>query len=91
VTKQKSKKQDQDLKNLSPKQLRQEIMRLRKGLRRWRDLDTNAQCHQEDQRLINLLPEGGKHGSIRITVCQFKKNCDKFIQRQLKAGYVDPE
>lgn len=84
-------KQDSDLKNMTPSQLRREIMKLRNGIRRWRDLETNAQCHEEDQRLINLLPEGGTHGKIKITVCEFKKNCDRFIKRQLKAGYVDPE
>lgn len=41
-TKKKNRRHDDDVKKMSSAQLRREIMRLRRGMRKWRDLEENA-------------------------------------------------
>ena len=74
--------QDRDLKKLTPAALRNEVMRLRKALRKHRDADENARCWHNDLALYGLLPEGKKPGKLRGPEKVLLRNCLKYIRRQ---------
>ena len=81
-----TKRHDPDLKDLSLAQLRQEVMRLRRGIRRWRDRYDNEECHEEDDRLALLLPERKRVHSIAISREDFERNCKRFSARKARLG-----
>lgn len=84
------KRHDPDLKNLSLGALRKEVMRLRNGIRRWRDNYDNEECHEEDERLALLLPEQIRIYPITLSREDFERNCRRFSARKTRLGQFQP-
>ncbi len=61
-------------------------MRLRNGIRSWRDTYNNELCHEVDNKLALLLPEKVLIYQITLTQCQFEQNCRAFSLRKKRAG-----
>lgn len=84
------KRYDPDIKDLSLSALRKEVMRLRNGIRRWRDTYNNEECHEEDDRLVLLLPEQTRVHPITFSREDFERNCRRFSARKARLGQFQP-
>ena len=82
------KQHDADLKNMTPVELRREVIKLRRGLRRWASHKNNERCWIEDDRLLSLLPEKPQRGIISLPTCKFLANCQKYARRNTLWGLV---
>ena len=74
--------QDTDIKTMTQAQLRAEIMKLRKALRKHRDAKDNARCWHNDLTLYGALPEEKPAGKMIGDEKVFLKNCQRYIRRQ---------
>lgn len=79
-------KQDADIKSMNEAELRKEVMRLRKAIRKWRDNYDNALCHEEDDKLALVLPEKQRIYPISLSQIQFERNCVRFATRKARDG-----
>lgn len=74
--------QDIDLLELSPSELRAEVMQLRKAIRKHRDAQENARCWHNDLRLYGSLPEEAAPGRMLGDEKILLQNCQRYIRRQ---------
>ncbi len=86
-----SHKQDADIKAMTIVELRREIMRMRRQIRKWRDLRNNAKCWIEDNKIAFLLPERLPCWKVTIDPKKFKSNCDGYIRRQCLMSKLLPK
>lgn len=78
-----SRRQDDDLKAMSPAQLRQEVMKLRSAIRWHRDLEENERCWHCDQQLYGrTLPEYTPAGCMHGDARRILRNCIGYVFRQ---------
>ena len=75
-------RQDQDVKEMSPAQLRREVMKLRRKIRWHRDREENERCWHCDRQLYAALPEEKPAGNMRGDPALLLRNCLSYICRQ---------
>ncbi len=74
---------DRDLDDLTPTQLRQELVRVRGQLRWHRDLKDNDRCWHCDKELYaRTLPENEEPGRMTSPKEELRHNCDIYINQQ---------
>lgn len=76
-----SRKIDDDLKGMSPGQLRQEVMRLRAGFRAELNNTGNRRCWIN---LLRHLPEGQTISPLTLPRKEFLGNCALYYERNQK-------
>ena len=77
--------QDADVKAMTPGELRQEVMRLRRGIVRWVTRYDNQRCHEEDKRLAALVGMVFRCSNHR-KASDFLGDCRQFALRECRAG-----
>jgi hypothetical protein len=79
---------DQDLENMSPDLLKEEIRRLRDVIRYHRDQKGDDRCWVDDLRLYEILPEGAVGLDTTLPTEEvFLENCKRFCRsRQVPVG-----
>ena len=77
---------DPDVKVMNLSEVRQEVMRLRHGMRKWRSRYFNELCHEVDDDLAMLLPEKIRLFPIPATREIFNRNCQRFQDRKERSG-----
>lgn len=69
---------DQDILNMSIEELKQEITRLRNGIRKHRDQKGDDRCWLDDIELYKLLPDNVPFITSLPQKNEFLKNCERF-------------
>jgi hypothetical protein len=77
-----TRRQDEDIKGMSPAELRREAMRLRDAIRKHRDAEENARCWHNDLALYGVLPENEPPGRMDGPEEVLLRNCRRYIRRQ---------
>ena len=77
-----TRRQDPDVKTMTPGQLRHEVMKLRRKIRRHRDLDENARCWHCDLELYAVLPEEKPPGRMTGKARERLRDCIGYVCRQ---------
>lgn len=77
-----ARKQDFDIKSMSLKELRHEVMKLRHAIRKHRDASENARCWHNDLTLYATLPEHDPPGCMDGSEEELLRNCKRYIRRQ---------
>lgn len=76
-------KLNKDIKKMTLSQLRQNLMKTRKLIRKHRDADENSRCWCNDLELYEkTLPEQKPAGKMTQPEEKLLKNCKKYIRRQ---------
>ena len=73
---------DEDVADMSAVQIRRELLRLRKAIRKHRDAANNVRCWHNDLVLYGLLPEGSASGKMTDPEEVLLRNCKRYIRRQ---------
>lgn len=73
---------DPDVKQMTTSELRHEVMRLRRAIRKHRDARRNARCWHTDLQLAAALPEGVNPGRMDGDETVLLRNCRQYIRRQ---------
>ncbi len=73
---------DGDIASMSLKDLRHEVMKLRRAVRKHRNTNENARCWHNDLTLYAVLPENDPPGRMRGTEEELLRNCKRYIRRQ---------
>lgn len=82
---------DSDVKTMTSSQLRQEVMRLRRGIKRWAKTyqkNGNERCHEVDEGLVRLVGVSlyPNRKVMLMTATRFRGCCDHYISRECRAG-----
>ncbi|MEK7640808.1 MAG: hypothetical protein AAB389_02330 [Patescibacteria group bacterium] len=77
-----SKRQDADLKKMRPAQLRAEVMKMRRALRKHRALSENSRCWHCDLQLYEVLPDSKPAGKMTKPEPELLRNCRRYIRQQ---------
>ncbi len=75
-------RQDADVKQMSDVELRAEVMKLRRAIRKHKRAEGNARCWHNDLKLYGALPEGTPPGRMTGDPRLLFRNCRAYIRRQ---------
>lgn len=73
---------DSDVKDMTPAQLRAEVMKYRHAARKIVKTVDNARCWVNDWKLAQLLPEKPLVPAITLPDEEFLCNCKNYLKRQ---------
>jgi hypothetical protein len=77
-----NRRHDEDVKQMTPAQLRREVMKLRRAIRKHRDADENARCWHNDLVLYAALGEEVPAGTMSGPEDVLLQNCRRYIRQQ---------
>lgn len=83
---------DNDLNTMSTRQLEDEVIRLRAGIRKHRDQRLDDRCWMDDFELYELMPEGIHPGFVDLRLLpreEMMRNCSHFVD--CRATTLTPE
>lgn len=85
------KEMDSDIKKMSTVELRQEVMRLRRAIKKWAGTyikNGNERCHEVDESLANVIGVSlyASRENKKMTASEFGVCCDQYIARECRAG-----
>jgi len=74
----------EDIQFMTRQELKNEVTRLRNGIREHRDAHGNARCHINNTKLYAMLPETRPYDPMDVPRTEFLKNCEIFYDEETR-------